>query len=789
MTTITFENRDEVLQLIERRDELMDYFTREGAMSRCPLIDQNMKNSKFIARGAGGEVRTFILGVPGDTKQYVVKKVRNNGFKRQKGKVPMRIPENFKDGVPLWFIANFHAKSPEFIPQDLTIAVNGGDKDKLYQPGGKYLLAAREAECKLYYPLTMHKKYYALSMEGHHNKYTFFDTKKSFTYPANSYLCSEEAYPEYTIGLLCARLAEQGKCANFIDIIGFSMCTQKPGETTNQEVDEEDGEEDDGEGEGDDGQTRIYDYTFMEKIHGSIRKRFTEYVMNVDNPEEMVDSIIIQTYFGVSAMQRILGIQHNDLHDDNIMFQDIARSKNEGHDVKFGGETLADADYFSYEIDGTMIYFKNYGLIAKIADFGFAMKYSRPFIGRMDVAQMGYKIIPGWRDDYYDMTFSANHLFGNFGDKSRMLSKLYAKMLDPFDSISNEGDTVETVYKRARVVQSNLEKLYANGRPNFVGLARHAWEYLVDPDIMGPYLIKPKGNVKIVSLGSLKVSDYHPEFAGVDSQPLKSFTIDDIRQYQPPILDVVQVSRESPKPSSSSRKSSPKSSPKLSPKTQKAMKRLDNDLKYIRKLGGQPIPASDVFDNIMWTLKNKKLMNLAFSSNPEILQHKYAEEVRKLVETCLSILKDKGSEMTVSESDMQVLRDLQTKVNKVSVKSPKLSPKTQNIIQRLENDLVEEDKGIKILSRMAHLGYSPLDPMIKIASVTKDENVMSVISSSNPEIAKHQFAARKCRLLEIGFDVLNGQSATNPISEDVRNALLVAYDRLRLIEDQQNAKK
>ena len=48
--------------------------------------------------------------------------------------------------------------------------------------------------------------------------------EKSFTFPKGSYLCENEIFSEYVIGLLCSNLLKQGKSINFIDVISFATC-------------------------------------------------------------------------------------------------------------------------------------------------------------------------------------------------------------------------------------------------------------------------------------------------------------------------------------------------------------------------------------------------------------------------------------------------------------------------------------------------------------------------------------------------------------------------------------
>lgn len=511
---IIFEDRDEVLRLISQGDELIQYFTEHGAVKRCPLIFNNEKSSKFIAKGVQGSVSTFSLGIPGDLKEYVVKKAKNTNYKVTRHSVNLTDPRAFITLEGMAKQLDLRTPLPNRVPHELFFSINGGNKGAQLRKGNYfYKIENVGGPCKskefiVYDKWWFDTKWY----DPKDKKYKIMsvETGNIFGYPKDSYLCESDSYTEYVIGLLCASLAEKGKCANFIDIFGFSLCAPMPklGE-----------------------QPLLYDYTFMEQIHGSVRK-------NLDTHkhygEELIDSVIIQTIFALSSMQRILGIQHNDLHNDNVMFQDIYKVKD---DVEFDGQDLKSADYFSYDVDDTKIYFKNLGVIAKIADFGFAMKYSEPILGPNYVANGKVSSIPPWRDDYYDLMFNMGDMYYSFRHKSKLVNLLFCTMFDPWFA-ADAIDTLEDAREASDYIIEKLYDLYYQnaGRPSFVGVSRHPWEYITDPAIMGKYLVPPPAGSKVVSLGSLSAGDYFHDFHNGDEKPLHLFdtkTIDAI--YHPNI--------------------------------------------------------------------------------------------------------------------------------------------------------------------------------------------------------------------------------------------------------------
>jgi serine/threonine protein kinase len=479
---IGFGDRDEVLHVIERGGEMMEYFVRENAVKECPLIHQRMKFSKEIASGKQGSVHTYSV----DNTEYVVKKSINLNYELGVQPYPRVTPITLEK---VWLV--FRESFPEEVrlSQDVFYMINGGDKNKVIRKGDPiYTIEKKESwKCKTDHPITVNRYYLDVVSDAYQ--------QGTFTYPKGSFLCKNESYSEFVIGLMCSKALERGRCANFLHIFGISMCSELENNIIN-----------------------LYDYTFMELAHGTLK----DLSMKPKLSSETVDSIIIQTIFAISYMQRVLGIQHNDLHAQNVMYIDLNEK-----DVKFRGKALRSADYFSYEIDGTYIYFKNTGYLAKIVDFGFAMKYSEPIVGRIDVTDNSFTSIPQWRDDYYDLlVFMAS--FGSSFD-TQFAANLFTNMLNPYAKLEK---SIEKAVKQRNKTDDELNNLYLQGeeygwRPKFTGLSRHPWEYLTDPEIMGNYIDIPPEGSSVAILGVLSKEDYYPNFSE-GSEPLVQFTEDDL---------------------------------------------------------------------------------------------------------------------------------------------------------------------------------------------------------------------------------------------------------------------
>lgn len=555
---IRFGDVDEVLHIIERGDELVNYFTSEGTVSRCPLIENNLKDSTFIAEGKQGKVSTFSFGIPNDTNEYVVKKTLNREYTIERvGLEDFEHYASSDDTMTLNQIAK--RMNIEFfgdLPLSVFFAINEGNAStrvNVLEDTVKVISRKRDSgKCLTKKSIGVDKwwadRFTVVPREGEPGKVDYIphrvETREMFLYPEGSYLCGTETYTEYVIGLMCARLKTTGKCANFIEVFGFSMCGDSEFEL-NEETETE--------------EAKVYDYTFMERVSGSVAKGYTSLRPDANTPEfteDLVDSIVIQTYFALSCMQRILGIQHNDLHNDNVMFQDLDRIES----MMFNGENLTKAKWFSYTIDDTVVYFKNCGPLVKIADFGFAMKYSEPFVGRRSIVDGRYAQIPAWRDDYYDLMFSLGDMFTSFGSSSPMLSRLYAAVFDPYDTIESYSD--------AKRIQISLLRLYFQGlgRPSFTGVQRHPWEYLTDPYVMGKHLLPPPKGEKVISLGTLLTTDFHPKFYNGDHLPLKVYSESEIRRYLPKFSKFSAPSKP-PKPELSKSRSKSRSKPSIPSKS------------------------------------------------------------------------------------------------------------------------------------------------------------------------------------------------------------------------------
>lgn len=527
MASVNFDDRDEVLHIVERGGEMMDYFIREDAMRRCPFLHSNVK-VRSVKLGSGSYGKVYGISSSGSSfgsssssststeREYAVKKMKNK---------TMKIQEHVWQDSPMT-LADIAAHKT--FSGDLTtnwkffFALNGDDPQRKLRKGEVWFTASFKAviprcltkkDTKIgvyYYENFPPGLYDGVPLSKRPNPPKVHLSRK-FTFPKGSYMCAQETYPEYLIGLLCARLLEDEKCANFIDLFGFSMCASlKTDMKTLTSF------------------PQIFDYTFMEKIdtivtpEGLAKKGYA----GLGVSERMIDSIFIQTVFALSAMQRIVGVQHNDLHLGNVFCVMVRRTPKP---IKFRGKDIRLAEYFKYTLSEssghasykslTNIYAPNEGILVKIGDFGLAAKFSDPIVCTDGLIFP----IPPWRDDYYDMMYFTAMMFTSYGNRSRLVCNAMMKIVDPYhppilDSVSN-------AYATAKKVMATYEKefYFPNRRPLLCGMRYHPWDFLKDPVLMRDYHVRPRGvpESRIAVLGDLDSSDFHPSFFNGNERPLR----------------------------------------------------------------------------------------------------------------------------------------------------------------------------------------------------------------------------------------------------------------------------
>ncbi len=336
---ILFENQEEVLNIISSGGELVKYLGYPS--ENCPLIGTEIKLAHVLGRGTQGTV--FLVTIPGmGTKEYVVKK----------GTLELETEDDTLESLKIRFGMLKSRTWADYKPFQTKKTINQFENPDT--PLDKEItLIIPPKFCKL-------------------KKDRQFDARPiikndTITVPAGSYLCPDEVYSEYAIGVYTGQLYRKGTCINFFNFYTFFACPKRQigGEKYNQ-------------------------YILMDKLDGSFNnnkaclsldkfasmKKFEKY--------DVLNSIYIQTLFAIAAYQDAFQISHNDLHDDNIFIECVTPN------TMFNGQKIHGADWFHYRVKGKDIYIAASPGIVKIGDYGLSVKYSEPIVGNEYVFTDGY---------------------------------------------------------------------------------------------------------------------------------------------------------------------------------------------------------------------------------------------------------------------------------------------------------------------------------------------------------------------------------------------------------------
>jgi serine/threonine protein kinase len=249
--------------------------------------------------------------------------------------------------------------------------------------------------------------------KANQNDFTIFGTTKTLLtkksksyvalngrkYPINvpkSYLCGQEKYSEYIIGVLVGQLYRNGMrkavgpfCINFLDVFDFTTC-YKPKEKQ---------------------------YIFMQQIDTTLDKLVMS-SWSLDAQTFIFMQILLSIY-----VYQSMNISHNDLKPDNIFMQKITG------DTMYNGQHLLNADYLEYKLpNGDSFYLSvpdDNAYIVKIGDWGQSIKYGmkhEPTVGNFSVFYgefngytqnmfgEAYANTPNWFAPAYDLVTFLNIL-------------------------------------------------------------------------------------------------------------------------------------------------------------------------------------------------------------------------------------------------------------------------------------------------------------------------------------------------------------------------------------------
>lgn len=438
-----FQGREEVFKIINTGRELVSYLSTQN--SECPLIGAEIEFVKELGRGNYGSA--FLIKIEGmGHKEYVAKKIISRAEKAKLENFKIDKPSTLKEISELQLFDSYSI--PSFI------YINGGDPNRLV-----------ELDEEIYFP-----SFAPLCLTPKSVTVKKFSEDGETTMPKGSYLCPEEIFSEYVIGMMCGDLHRSGISVNFFDVFGFATCP------------------DIGEG-----RPEIEQYVFMEKIDGTSRK-IRECLFDKINEQNKEDSILhtitnvlfIQIIHAVAVFQEKYQIVHGDLHDDNIFVEFIKPES------LYKNQKIYEADWFHYQIDNTDLYLPWIPLLVKIGDFGFSVKYSDPIVGNREVIENGYgELVPNWFSSCYDVLFISQifHMYSS----SDFVKQVFMKVM----KTDNEN-----------VLKSKVETLFDDMMRPSMKFVSECDKYisprkiLTDKKLMKDFAIRPP-NGKIMTLGKI----------------------------------------------------------------------------------------------------------------------------------------------------------------------------------------------------------------------------------------------------------------------------------------------
>lgn len=568
---VNFNGKNEILDIINTGGEITKYFLDTKTSPTCPILNSKIKTvlgsgvqgTAYLIDTPGYGQKEYVAKIVSNTLLRAIPRAHKIRSPETISKIAKRaeiekgIPKNlfislngddgtkeikyndtYMDLMPhkeyifdqhinhekpfaINNLANYYFEIYS-IPRELTIAANSDNSSGIIKTGDTYRVLT-EKDLKGY---TAKDGWLCRTPEDEYIQEFFFDphgdkrrVDSYYLYPRGSYLCDDGTYPEYIIGLICSNLYESGTSINFLNMFGFGICdytsvyndVYKKYENRKRGEHHSDKGIDFFENPGSLDPVKIGDYTFMERIHGDVNGLFSKLTSSKTTSKlllaETADSIFVQVMFGISCMQRVHGIQHNDLHLGNVFYEDVNIAAKEGKYTTFKGKKInGKTRLIHYIIDGKNIFAPFTGVVAKIGDFGFSVKHFTPIVSAKDKTIKGTynNDVPQWRDDSYDMLYSVASLWYVLGRYSLLVCKAMACIIagyeDPsrlfksFNSGSvtelyNELDPSRASNKSARLLwikyyQSSLVTL----RPNFVKHHLRPWDLITDPRIMGGYL-------------------------------------------------------------------------------------------------------------------------------------------------------------------------------------------------------------------------------------------------------------------------------------------------------------
>ena len=353
MTTsrILFDARERTLQVYDSGGSIVSVVSGISK-SICPLIqDGTIKIDTKIGEGAQGKV--YLITVGDEKRQYVMKSAEAG--------MSLKPLPNGEDRDQIFAVIAASLNVDPSIIHDMNPGIPKITNNNTVN------IPEFASEC----------------YRQNEIEYTNNLTQNIITVPPGSYTCNE-GITEYLISLILGEIRRREESIFFIDTFAVASCKREDS-------------------------NKFYYFTFMERVDGTLSNMLNDNLELIDQvsltqsiPKYTsgqgidINGILIHTLLAISKLQEY-GIQHNDLHLNNIFYQKITP------DTVFRGQRLMDYQYFSFNLNGKPVYTKNAGIIIKIADFGFSMKFENPqIINKTIMADEYDTLIPNFRLDIFD---------------------------------------------------------------------------------------------------------------------------------------------------------------------------------------------------------------------------------------------------------------------------------------------------------------------------------------------------------------------------------------------------
>jgi serine/threonine protein kinase len=273
-------------------------------------------------------------------------------------------------------------------------------------------------------------------------------TIRRLNIPPGSYICENELYSEYMIGLLATNIKPN---INILSVLDFATCYSPT----------------------------VKQYIFMEKIDSDLITALHKEIMT----DEDIHSIVLQLLVTIKLYNQYK-IQHNDLHTGNVFIKKIKNN------TLVNGKNVGQYTHLAYKVSGRVIYVPVKKYLVKIGDWGMSCKYSDPMILNKNVME-GRITTPNWYCPISDVLFSLIDMSIEIGESGMPVNQLVEDILNYAtgdDWLYNQNRVFD--YTKQRLVLKNLYDKTSTGVYKTVD------DVLFSPKSpVSAYLEKPKGTI------------------------------------------------------------------------------------------------------------------------------------------------------------------------------------------------------------------------------------------------------------------------------------------------------